>query len=195
MIRSIPCRRCAGCSRSTRRRRGPASGRFAKPLHRTRVRSDMTVPGNARPGAHDCKVKLSSGGDHAIIVGTSTCDAPVPRLSGGRENCTTAVAAAGSAHLRASGCHRVGNKIHYELGPRRAFRPHASGPSVTAHLRRMLERSSPIVFTTVAGLAGFSAYFSMYAFRKPFSAATFADVPGWTFLLDYKIALVIAQVI
>jgi hypothetical protein len=58
----------------------------------------------------------------------------------------------------------------------------------------MLERSSPIVFTIVAGLAGFSAYFSMYAFRKPFSAATFAVVPGWTFALDYKISLVIAQV-
>jgi hypothetical protein len=59
----------------------------------------------------------------------------------------------------------------------------------------MLERANPIVFTTVAGLAGFSAYFSMYAFRKPFSAATFAVVPGWTFALDYKIALVIAQVL
>jgi hypothetical protein len=58
----------------------------------------------------------------------------------------------------------------------------------------MLERASPFVFTCVAGLAGFSAYFSMYAFRKPFSAATFATVPGWHFALDYKIALVIAQV-
>lgn len=64
---------------------------------------------------------------------------------------------------------------------------------MTADLRRMLERASPLVFTSVAGLAGFSAYFSMYAFRKPFSAATFAVVPGWTFALDYKIALVIAQ--
>ena len=64
---------------------------------------------------------------------------------------------------------------------------------VTAELRRILERSSPVLFTTVAGLAGFSAYFSMYAFRKPFSAASFAVVPGWTFALDYKIALVIAQ--
>lgn len=62
-------------------------------------------------------------------------------------------------------------------------------------LRRLLERSNSVVFTTVAGLAGFSAYFSMYAFRKPFSAATFAVVPGWTFALDYKIALVIAQVV
>jgi len=66
---------------------------------------------------------------------------------------------------------------------------------VTAKLRRLLERSNPALFTIVAGLAGFSAYFSMYAFRKPFSAATFALVPDWTFALDYKIALVIAQVI
>ena len=66
---------------------------------------------------------------------------------------------------------------------------------MTDSLRRLLERSNSVVFTTVAGLAGFSAYFSMYAFRKPFSAATFALVPGWSFALDYKIALVIAQVI
>jgi hypothetical protein len=58
----------------------------------------------------------------------------------------------------------------------------------------MLERSNPFIFTAVAGLAGFAAYFSMYAFRKPFSAASFAVVPGWTFALDYKIALVLAQV-
>lgn len=63
-----------------------------------------------------------------------------------------------------------------------------------AKLRRLLERSNPVLFMIVAGLAGFSAYFAMYAFRKPFSAATFAVVPGWTFALDYKIALVIAQV-
>lgn len=61
-------------------------------------------------------------------------------------------------------------------------------------LRRLLDRSGPIAFTTVAGLAGFAAYFAMYAFRKPFSAATFSHVPGWGFALDYKIALVLAQV-
>jgi hypothetical protein len=43
-------------------------------------------------------------------------------------------------------------------------------------------------------LAGFCAYFSMYAFRKPFAAATFGDVEGWHFAVDYKIALVLAQV-
>ena len=35
----------------------------------------------------------------------------------------------------------------------------------------------------------------MYAFRKPFTAATFDVVPGWHFALDYKIALVIAQAV
>ena len=62
-------------------------------------------------------------------------------------------------------------------------------------LRQALARTNPIVFTLVAGLAGFCAYFSMYAFRKPFTAATFEAVPGWHFALDYKIALVIAQAV
>ncbi|HZZ33595.1 MAG TPA: DUF5690 family protein [Phenylobacterium sp.] len=61
-------------------------------------------------------------------------------------------------------------------------------------LQQRLARANPIIFTAVAGLAGFCAYFSMYAFRKPFSAATFEAVPGWHFTLDYKIALVLAQV-
>jgi hypothetical protein len=60
-------------------------------------------------------------------------------------------------------------------------------------LRGLLTRAGPWVFSAAAGLAGFCAYFSMYAFRKPFTAATFEAVPGWTFVLDYKIALVIAQ--
>ena len=61
-------------------------------------------------------------------------------------------------------------------------------------LRRRLARANPILFTVVAGLAGFCAYFSMYAFRKPFTAAIYEAVPGWDFVLDYKIALVLAQV-
>ena len=62
-------------------------------------------------------------------------------------------------------------------------------------LGRWLAKAGPVSFITVAGLAGFCAYFSMYAFRKPFTAATFDAVPGWHFLLDYKIALVIAQAV
>jgi hypothetical protein len=67
-------------------------------------------------------------------------------------------------------------------------------PDPNAALRRALSRAHPAVFAAVAGLAGFSAYFAMYAFRKPFTAATFDVVPGWHFTLDYKIALVVAQV-
>jgi Family of unknown function (DUF5690) len=58
-----------------------------------------------------------------------------------------------------------------------------------------LERGHPAALILFGGAAAFCAYFSMYAFRKPFSAATFEIVPGWTFELDFKIALVIAQVL
>ena len=57
-----------------------------------------------------------------------------------------------------------------------------------------LDRASPVVFTAFASLAGFATYFSMYAFRKPFAAAGFEGVQGWHFVLDFKISIVIAQV-
>jgi hypothetical protein len=62
-------------------------------------------------------------------------------------------------------------------------------------LHQLLARKNSAFFTVFAGLAGFVAYFSMYAFRKPFSVAIFTQVPGWHFALDYKIALVLAQVL
>ncbi len=65
---------------------------------------------------------------------------------------------------------------------------------MSGKLQQALARANPVIFSAFAGLAGFSAYFAMYAFRKPFTAATFDAVPGWTFVLDYKIALVLAQV-
>ena len=43
------------------------------------------------------------------------------------------------------------------------------------------------------GFAGFSTYFCMYAFRKPFTAGDFHEVMLWG--IDYKIILVIAQVL
>lgn len=64
-----------------------------------------------------------------------------------------------------------------------------------SRLQQALERANPVLFSAFAGLAGFAAYFSMYAFRKPFSVAIFSSVPGWHFALDYKIALVLAQVL
>ncbi len=66
--------------------------------------------------------------------------------------------------------------------------------NLDADLKHALARAHPAVFTAVAGLAGFAAYFAMYAFRKPFTAASFQAVPGWGFALDYKIALVVSQV-
>lgn len=42
--------------------------------------------------------------------------------------------------------------------------------------------------------AAFAVYLSMYAFRRPFAAAAYDDVAGWSALLDFKVVLVIAQV-
>ncbi len=47
----------------------------------------------------------------------------------------------------------------------------------------------------LAGLAAFSAYFAMYAFRKPIAAGTFAHAAGWTSALSYKSVLLIAQLL
>jgi hypothetical protein len=50
-----------------------------------------------------------------------------------------------------------------------------------------------IVLTIWASLAAFSTYFCMYAFRKPFTAATFEGLTVWG--MDLKIVLVISQVL
>jgi Family of unknown function (DUF5690) len=60
---------------------------------------------------------------------------------------------------------------------------------------KWLSAASPALFTAFASLAGFATYFSMYAFRKPFAAASFGTVDGWHYALDFKIALVLAQLI
>lgn len=67
--------------------------------------------------------------------------------------------------------------------------------STARGLKARLASADEVSFTLFAGLAGFCAYFSMYAFRKPFTAATFEGVEGWTFAVDYKVALVIAQLL
>jgi hypothetical protein len=55
------------------------------------------------------------------------------------------------------------------------------------------EKKSSIPFVLNASLASFGAYFCMYAFRKPFSVATFEGLK--MFHIDYKIILIIAQVL
>lgn len=56
----------------------------------------------------------------------------------------------------------------------------------------MSSKRSDITFVLTASLAAFGAYFCMYAFRKPFSVATFEGLE--VFHIDYKILLIIAQV-
>lgn len=52
--------------------------------------------------------------------------------------------------------------------------------------------ASPAVFIVVAGLFSFVAYCCIYAFRKPFTAGTYADLELWG--IQFKIVLVTAQV-
>ena len=59
-------------------------------------------------------------------------------------------------------------------------------------LRGWLARAPAPVFATYGGLMAFGAYFAMYGFRRPFTVASYADAAP--FIVEYKIALVIAQV-
>ncbi len=68
-----------------------------------------------------------------------------------------------------------------------------ASPSDSA-VTRWLRTAPPAVFALYGGTAAFSTYFAMYAYRKPFSAASYAHVAGWSFAVDFKIVLVIAQV-
>lgn len=51
------------------------------------------------------------------------------------------------------------------------------------------------MFVMFGGLAAFSVYFSMYAFRKPYAAGTYEDVSGWNLEFGFKETLVIAQIL
>ncbi len=71
-----------------------------------------------------------------------------------------------------------------------------AAPSRTGGVQGWLERAPAPVFALYAGLMCFGTYFAMYAFRKPFAVAGFANVaPVGGAGVDYKIALVIAQVV
>src|SRR5262245_53322343 len=64
-----------------------------------------------------------------------------------------------------------------------------------ARIRRVLENSPGALLPVSAVVMAFSAYFSMYAFRKPFTAATYE---GGHFLgtgVELKSAFVISQII
>jgi len=57
----------------------------------------------------------------------------------------------------------------------------------------MSARTSNFRFILKASIAAFGTYFCMYAFRKPFTAATFDSMSFWG--IDYKILLILAQVL
>ena len=63
--------------------------------------------------------------------------------------------------------------------------------------RGWLARAPAPVFALYGGLMAFGAYFAMYAFRKPFTVASFAHAAPVVLgvAVDFKIALVIAQVL
>lgn len=64
-------------------------------------------------------------------------------------------------------------------------------------VRRWLGRASPAAFTAYATSAAFATYFCMYAFRKPFSVATYpgkVEIAGLP-PLDLKSLFIIAQVL
>ena len=73
-----------------------------------------------------------------------------------------------------------------------ASRPEKAMPLVE-RLRCWLARAPAPVFGLYGGLMAFGAYFAMYAFRRPFTVSSYADAAPM--LVDYKIALVIAQVL
>ncbi len=87
---------------------------------------------------------------------------------------------------------------------RRTHRRRRAAAGVIAVLPGALPRDSVVTrwlrtapswaFALYGGMAAFTTYFAMYAYRKPFAVAHYAHVPGWPFAIDFKIMLVIAQV-
>ena len=61
-------------------------------------------------------------------------------------------------------------------------------------LRNFLTKAHPYVFVVYASSAAFMTYFCMYAFRKPFSVGKFEQADAFMGMLDFKVALVLAQV-
>lgn len=71
--------------------------------------------------------------------------------------------------------------------------PGSPGP-LTPWLERQQATEGQAVLTIYGAAVAFTAYFSMYAFRKPFKAATFEGL-YWIGDLDLKTALVLAQLL
>ena len=70
----------------------------------------------------------------------------------------------------------------------------AAAAKIPGRLTRILDRAPGAFFVGYAVVASFGAYFSMYAFRKPFAAAKFEGESFGGDLLELKSAIVISQV-
>ena len=70
--------------------------------------------------------------------------------------------------------------------------PDQPQPQVTSEFSRRLGNAHPTLFSVYCIAAAFGTYFCMYAFRKPFTAATFEDAQ-WLGI-GFKTILVSAQV-
>ncbi len=70
----------------------------------------------------------------------------------------------------------------------------AAGSADGGAITRWLRSAGPTAFALYGGAAAFGTYFAMYAYRKPFAAASYAHVAGWPFAIDFKVVLIIAQV-
>lgn len=57
-----------------------------------------------------------------------------------------------------------------------------------------LQRAHGIGFVLFAASAAFMTYFSMYAFRKPFTAISYSEFDDVSWLVSFKIALILCQV-
>jgi hypothetical protein len=62
-------------------------------------------------------------------------------------------------------------------------------------LSAWLERAPGPVFAAFAGSVAFATYFCMYAFRKPFAAASYAGLHLWGTGVELKTAFVVSQII
>ena len=62
-------------------------------------------------------------------------------------------------------------------------------------IQRWLSRARPSLFVGYCITAAFCTYFCMYAFRKPFGAATFEELKFLDTAINLKTAFVISQLI
>ena len=71
-------------------------------------------------------------------------------------------------------------------------------PAAEGGITSYLRTGPGVVFNLYAIFAAFTTYFCMYAFRKPFAAADYADYAEVSFLgsaLSFKIAAAISQLL